>query len=618
MSLADAQRRAGEARDVVVGGGDATRWPGLRELVDSRPSGGRLSVEAPARSLDAETLARLRADGVAGLVVQVEAAGPKAVAALGVGDGEAVGRAASALGFEVSYRVCARPRTFPSLLAFAARVAPARVELELVREDWGKAPVELPLAPLEHALSLLDNVVFSGARDARGGYAPPCALPTVWATKPWIWRSVLSPAQGRNETFRRCADCAVADGCRFADPDGLPSEGLAAVDASEVSAWGEGASAAKGGGVAAPAVIRGSVPAAAAVCVAPWTTLEILDPSARAYQCCSEWTRGDRGDLVAAGSIDAVWNGEGYRRARRIMSGRESGTLCEAICPRLYDRALGAERFEIQPGTAAYVANQLALADDIARGRDEATGQPLYVAIAPSTYCNFDCIMCVCGRTPRQDLPDSIYEDLPRLFPTLRALTLLGGEPLANPKTVELVAALDREKYPDASVSLVTNGSLLGRPMLSRLARCQFGSVTVSLNAGTAEAFDRVQRGASLERVLMNVDALLELRRDTRQEFPVVLSFVVQPAAIDTLLEFGELARVRRLPVRLLPLNLGGVSELDFYGDPAQVAHVDAALERFESFARGAIGVDESLREVWLREARGARGALAASARPAR
>jgi pyruvate-formate lyase-activating enzyme len=342
------------------------------------------------------------------------------------------------------------------------------------------------------------------------------------------------------------------------------------------------------------------------ICTAPWTTLEVVDPDGRARQCCADWTAGDRGNLHERALLE-VWNGPGYRMARRVMGSGTLGPLCHAICPRLYDGKFAERELSIIPGAEPFVANQELLLEDIAARREVTRALPLYIAVCPSTYCNYDCIMCLHGRSPRRDLPESIWDELLAMLPTLRVLTLLGGEPLANPLAMQFLRAWDSEKYPDAAVSLVTNGSLLGANVLAHLERCRFGNVTVSLNAGTPDVYARVQRGIALDEVLANVDALVGLRRRQRTSFPIVLSFVVQPANHATLVQFGEIARARGLPIRLMPLGPRGPEGLDFYGDADEVARVLASLDAMAAWAAHAA-------PDYGQEIHGTRAAIAAEA----
>ncbi len=342
------------------------------------------------------------------------------------------------------------------------------------------------------------------------------------------------------------------------------------------------------------------------ICTAPWTTLEVVDPDGRVRQCCADWTVGERGNLHE-NRLTEIWNGDGYRMARRVMAGKKLDQLCNAICPRLYDAKFSERELSIVHGAEAFVANQQRLFEDIAERREVVRARPLYVAVCPSTYCNYDCIMCLHGRSPRRDLPESIWDELLEMLPTLRVLTLLGGEPLANPLAMKFLRSWERSQYPDAAVSLVTNGSLLTENVLEYLEGCRFGSVTVSLNAGTPEVYEQVQRGIALADVLENIDALIDLRARQNDQFPIVLSFVVQPANHTTLIPFAELARGRGLPIRLQPLSPRGPDGLDYYDDADAVARVLESLDAFAAWAASAA-------PDYAREIHGTRTAIAAEA----
>jgi len=330
--------------------------------------------------------------------------------------------------------------------------------------------------------------------------------------------------------------------------------------------------------------------------------MEIVDPDGKVRQCCSDWTVGERGNLAGA-SLMGVWNGPGYRSARRIMSGADLAPLCRTICSRLYDKKFAESELRILSGSRRFVDNQLLMAEEIAERAEVVRALPVYLSICPSSYCNYDCIMCLHGRTPRRELPDAVWDEIPELLPTLKSLTLLGGEPLAHPRTMELLHGFDVERYPDAAIDLITNGSLLTEKTLARLQRCTFGSLTISLNAGTPESYERIQRGLSLATVLDNLDALIRFRAAHHRWFGITLSFVAQPTAIDGLIDFAEIARLRNLPIRVMALNVGQVPELDFYLDEDKVAHVVARLDELADYCR-------RLRSDWLPEALSARDAV--------
>ena len=597
----DEVSRAEAAETVILGGGDATAWPHLdaflaRNRASAAPQ--HVWIEAPARALGPDTLQSLARRQVRGVRVQIEAVGEKLCAALRVGDGERVIADAEQLGLETRVLLCVRPKTFASLFGLAKRLAPRMVEVELVRQNWGEPPIPIYPETLERALREVGNVKFSATRMPDRGYLPPCALPQIWDSVPTVWRGVFRHAGPPNTALPACAQCVLATRCQWGDRAALPEPDAVRAIQGDPEPWGR-----RGATVGPiPVHIVAKRPARPVLCTTPWTTMEIVDPDGHVRQCCSDWTVGVRGNIGQA-TLSDVWNGPGYRTARRIMAGDDLAPLCRAICSRLYDKKYAESELRIHSGSKHFVDNQLLMADEIAQRREEMRALPLHLAICPSTYCNYDCIMCVYGRTPRRDLPDAIWDEIPEYLPTLKSLTLLGGEPLANPKTMELLRQFDVARYPDAAIDLITNGALLTQKTLSYLRRCTFGSLMISLNAGTPEVYERVQRGLPLAAVLDNLDALIRFRAAHHRWFGIALSFVAQPAAIDSLLAFAEIARARNLPIRVMALNIGQVPELDFYLDENAVAHVVARLDEFIAYCG-------RLRRDWLGEAQSARDAV--------
>jgi MoaA/NifB/PqqE/SkfB family radical SAM enzyme len=603
-----------DASDLYLGGGDATRWPHLQALLAANAARAvpqRIWVEAPAAAFTTEVLRVLARGKAHGIRVQIEGVGPKMTHLLGVGDGERVIADAEARGLATEARFCVRPKTFPMIVPLARKLRPRRIWLEIIRQDWGAAPVTMPAEAVDDTLLASDKIEFSAHRMADRGYLPPCVLPKTWSRRTGAWRATLTdrasqPLRGAtltqpNTVLPICSSCALSRRCQWNDPGALTDR--ARDEAKPILNLRERRRATE---LPVPDVIVKRRPEPEVICVTPWTTVEIVDPVGQVRQCCSTWTVGDRGN-VRGSSIADVWNGPGYQEARRVMGGGELGQLCLPICSRLHDRRFEERRFSIQSGSDAFVKNQILLADEIAQRKEVLEALPLRIAICPSTYCNYNCIMCDHGRSPRRDLPEDIWEELPRFLPTLQSLTLLGGEPLANPHTWKFLRSFDVERYPDASLDLVTNGSLLTEHALKQITRCALGDVTLSFNAGTPDAYEAVQRGAPFAQLMENLDALIRFREARPWWFGITLSFVVQPAAAHTLIPFGEIAHERNLRVRLMALNPEQHEGLDFYQDPDEVARVLEHVDRFIAWV-------ERVRPEWLPEVRAARAAVVGEA----
>jgi MoaA/NifB/PqqE/SkfB family radical SAM enzyme len=551
--------------EIVLGGGDAVAWPGLDAFL-AAPRRCPTWVEASARAFSPSVPERLAVRGVAGIVVHVDATGPRLAPIQIVGAAESTIAIARRHGLGIRVRLRLRPTMLRVLILAVQRFAPLPVSLEVLRHDHGGAPAPIPPESVAGVFRHATNAVFAGDRTRTRGFLPPCTLRSLYRDRPAIWAETLAPSGARNACFEACASCGIADRCRFDDPGAI-------ADAAQVQ----------------PIEVQVRYPAAhrtdGVTCVAPWTNLMVFDLNGDATQCCSGWTVGSRGNRFES-SLSDIWNGNGYRSARRFMKRGPVSGLCRPICPRLYDRMHEETRFVIRPGSAAYVRNQEIMAEDIAEGREDVRSLPLTLGFAMSSYCNYDCIMCAYGRTPRRDLPADIWDELPAFMPTLRTLTFTGGEPLADAGVMQFLRDFDPVRWPDAGVSMTTNGSLLTPKALAHLRKCVFSDITVSLNAGTPEVYEKVQRGLPLETVLTNLDALLAFRTEHKRPFDVRLGFVVQPTSAHTLIAFGEIAASRQVRIRLLPLSTEGNAHLDFYRDADAVARLVEHIDRFEAWAR--------------------------------
>ena len=588
-----------EATEITLGGGDATAWPHLDAfLADNRarPAPRKVWIEAPARSLGREVLARLAAAGVFGVRVQIEAAGEALIKALGVGDGERVIAEAEALGLATEARLCVRPRTFSIVVPLALRFWPRPVWLELERQDWGGQPVTIPAAALERTLIEAPNVRFSAHRRATAGYLPPCVMPQAWVARQDVWKSTLGPRSAPNDTLAACASCALAASCQWSDAGALSDEAKAA-------AVPIGAPPAEHRRLEffAPEVLR-HARQPEVICWTPWTSLEISDPDGRVRQCGADWTNGDRGNIFEQSLLE-VWNGPGYREERRAMGAHALEGRCNDLCLRLHDLRFAEKRFRVQRGADAFVKNQLLIAEDIAERREVTRGRPMYVVLNPSTYCNYDCIMCLYGRTPTREIPVGMWEELRELYPTLKQLTMLGGESLANPYTWRMLEELDVRRFPDAEVDIYTNGSLFSDKALAQIQNAALGDITLSLNAGNAESYAKIERGLPFEEVIANLDRLMRFRASRQRWFGITLSFIVQEDSVGSMMEFGEIARQRNLRIRLVALHTGHCPELNFYEDPDRVARVMEHVDRFAAWTA-------RVRPEWIPQVQSARSAL--------
>lgn len=129
-------------------------------------------------------------------------------------------------------------------------------------------------------------------------------------------------------------------------------------------------------------------------------------------------------------------------------------------------------------------------------------GLSLGVSPVPKKCCNYSCVYCQLGRTPKLEKEPRLYfpvEDILREVADYLAsgvpfdvLTVVGeGEPTLYAGLGELLAGL--KKLTDKPVAVITNGSLLTDPPV-REALQQADIVMPSLDAYDEESFKKINR----------------------------------------------------------------------------------------------------------------------------
>lgn len=141
------------------------------------------------------------------------------------------------------------------------------------------------------------------------------------------------------------------------------------------------------------------------------------------------------------------------------------------------------------------------------------------VTIAPTIWCNLDCIYCFEGPKPRAKMTKETEAKVTRYFDSgLKSLSVAwyGGEPLLVIDTIERLSSEIRSLCLDHQVelrqSIITNGVLLSKEMASRLSRMGVNQVQVTVD-GVRETHDRQRpflgggRKSSYDLIMKNLEA---------------------------------------------------------------------------------------------------------------
>lgn len=184
------------------------------------------------------------------------------------------------------------------------------------------------------------------------------------------------------------------------------------------------------------------------------------------------------------------------------------------------------------------------------------------------------------GTYSYEDLP---YESFERVLPTLREhkpeVQLSGhGETLLHPRFEEM---LEQTLLAGCKVRIQTNGTMLTKRVIDILVRHGAELVVTSLDGATPETFEGIRRRAKLSKVLANLEALVQAKRDAGTDKPnLSIEFVAMRRNIE------ELPQVLDIAVRL-GVSEFAITELREYAlTPGQTLAGDPAMQKWADLAQ--------------------------------
>ena len=142
---------------------------------------------------------------------------------------------------------------------------------------------------------------------------------------------------------------------------------------------------------------------------------------------------------------------------------------------------------------------------------------PSYVQIEPVGQCNLRCTMCPIQF--RQDGPPygrpafmefETYQRLIDQFTNLKELHLQGlGEPMMHPRYYDMVRYAARQRHPGNDEF---EHDIIEQKASRRMCYLRLDTLHVSIDGATAQTYERIRLKAHFDRVLHNLDLLLETR----------------------------------------------------------------------------------------------------------
>jgi len=192
--------------------------------------------------------------------------------------------------------------------------------------------------------------------------------------------------------------------------------------------------------------------------------------------------------------------------------------------------------------------------------------------VESTNYCNLRCVMCPTGigviQRPKGYMAMELFRRIiDEVAPHAPAIVLHSwGEPMMHPELFEMVRyARERDLWVETS----TNITLLTEERIRRLLASGMSQLYLAMDGVTRATYEGVRVGASFDKVMRNVERLLELKRETGSRLRIVLQIIAMSETRDEVREF--VSRWTRPEVDQV-----NVKHLDTWGDQVEAISAHA------------------------------------------
>jgi MoaA/NifB/PqqE/SkfB family radical SAM enzyme len=165
--------------------------------------------------------------------------------------------------------------------------------------------------------------------------------------------------------------------------------------------------------------------------------------------------------------------------------------------------------------------------------------------IEPTLLCSLACVMCPWSEL-RQSGSQMEWGTFSRIQAHLRLAEAVdftgGGEPLLHPRLPEMVRAA---KEAGCRTGFSTNGVRLTAELAQALLAAGLDWISFSVDAATAELYERIRQGANFEQVIGNIARLSELKSRLGSRTPeIMMVFVMMSGDPDNVHELPDFVRL--------------------------------------------------------------------------
>jgi cyclic pyranopterin phosphate synthase len=250
-------------------------------------------------------------------------------------------------------------------------------------------------------------------------------------------------------------------------------------------------------------------------CIVPFTNL-ILEPDGSVGVCRHKGTEFTIGH-IEENSISEIWNNHFIKRWRSEFLKGEA-QICAKEIPHMH---------------CNLCPHNNELLDDVIFSEHQ--DRPFIKLTANfNGRCNLQCQMCHVWK-----MPNGLYDKInfwgpaqKDIFPYVKEIDMLSGEPFIQPDTYRLIDAVSSVN-PSCRWMLTTNAHWkLNQKIKDALNKIDIKYIVLSIDSLNTETYHKIRYPGDLQVVLKNIDALLEYNETRPQnqkgKIPFHLNFLVQ------------------------------------------------------------------------------------------
>ncbi|MDD5773376.1 MAG: radical SAM protein [bacterium] len=171
------------------------------------------------------------------------------------------------------------------------------------------------------------------------------------------------------------------------------------------------------------------------------------------------------------------------------------------------------------------LSNAVIVLSQMVLKRPKIHGYPFIVKIEPTNRCNLRCKECYSNDFenpfPKGFMPVELFRKIiDEMGPYLFVIKLyLWGEPLLNKDIYEMISYARKK---NVSISLSSNFHLLDNESADKMVKSGLNHLIVAIDGLTQEIYEKNRIGGNLNRVISNLQLLIDKRKELKSSTPFI------------------------------------------------------------------------------------------------